>query len=402
MNKPDSDKVIVYVAGPIDADHVYECWQNKVEDQTYFGTRYLMDFYSVCAELSLQPHIIAPRRKASLPAASKYEHIEYWENPGPYTGIFYHVYGCIQVLKVIFKSIKLGASAIVTTQSRPYWFLMPIARAFGIQVIPSVHCVLWPKFQAPKKVYKFLFYLTAKFFKFGCPAIMVVSSDIETQIKEITKGECKPVFKFSPMYSNDLFEGIEEDREDEFKILFVGRIEENKGVFDLLKIAGQLHKDGKEGIVFDICGNGSALEALRQEADVLGVAKTFKCHGFCNKQKIKEFYVNSSVVVVPTRTDFIEGFNKVCSEAILASKPVITSEVCPAAAEIRPAAIIVPPDDVEAYKAAILKLYSDQSLYESKKVAAQEIRGKFLNYQNSWGAKFKEIVLNFTHLSSDR
>src|SRR6185437_9977736 len=48
-------------------------------------------------------------------------------------------------------------------------------------------------------------------------------------------------------------------------------------------------------------------------------------------------------------TDFIEGFNKVVAEGILAGKPVITSSVCPALEYVADGIVEVPPNDTQAY-----------------------------------------------------
>lgn len=401
MHTMSKDKTIVYVAGSINADHVYECWQSNQEDQSYFGNRPLLEFYNACRDLSLKPHVIAPTRTAKYPRNSKYTHIDYWQlNSKKYKGALYHISECMMILRVILRAVQLRASAIVITQGRPYWFLLNLANLFGMQVIPSIHCVLWPKLTSPKRAKKVLYSLTANFFKLGCPAIMAMSDDIEVQVREITQNKCRPIIKFLPVYTQDLFQGVEEQEKTGFKILFAGRIEANKGVFGLLEIAIQLRAEDKVNITFDICGIGSALEDLRRKVQELGLEKSFRCHGFCDKPQLKAYYVNCDVVIVPTRTDFIEGFNMVCSEAILASKPVITSEVCPAVAEIRSAALIVLPDDIEAYKVAILELYSNKALYEQKKAATYKLKEKFLDPQNGWGEKFKKVVLNYTNLAS--
>ena len=56
---------------------------------------------------------------------------------------------------------------------------------------------------------------------------------------------------------------------------------------------------------------------------------------------MRAMYDDAHVVIVPTTSDFIEGFNKVVAEAVLAGKPVITSSVCPALEYVRDAVIEV-------------------------------------------------------------
>jgi glycosyltransferase involved in cell wall biosynthesis len=79
---------------------------------------------------------------------------------------------------------------------------------------------------------------------------------------------------------------------------------------------------------------------------------------------MKEVFGRSHVIVVPTTTRFVEGFNMVIIEALLASRPVITSRVCPAVEYVEAAVREVPPDDVEAYYVAILGLARDRREYE--------------------------------------
>ena len=85
-------------------------------------------------------------------------------------------------------------------------------------------------------------------------------------------------------------------------------------------------------------------------------------------------YGASHVVVVPTRAEFPEGFNQVLAEAVISGKPVITSSVCPALEVVKEAAVEVPPDDVEAYGDAILRLYEDSALYAEKQNACPTVR----------------------------
>ena len=102
---------------------------------------------------------------------------------------------------------------------------------------------------------------------------------------------------------------------------------------------------------------------------------------------MKDMYSRSHVVVVPTRTDFVEGFNQVIAEAVLAHRPVITSAVCPALDYVREAAIEVAPDDVAAYGDAILSLCDDSALHESKISACESLRSQFLDLDNAWNAQ---------------
>ena len=70
-------------------------------------------------------------------------------------------------------------------------------------------------------------------------------------------------------------------------------------------------------------------------------------------------------MIAPTRSDFEEGFNKSCVEAVLANRPFISSPVCPAVYSLS-GRIVVPPDDVAAYREALVRLADDPFLYRKK------------------------------------
>ena len=105
------------------------------------------------------------------------------------------------------------------------------------------------------------------------------------------------------------------------------------------------------------------------------------CHGYLNSQRLSAMLAASHAVIVPTTSRFEEGFNMVCAEAILAGRPVITSQVCPALEYVRAAAVEVPPDNIEEYCQAILKLYDDRRILQTKAGSLRYISGPVLRSQ---------------------
>jgi glycosyltransferase involved in cell wall biosynthesis len=98
------------------------------------------------------------------------------------------------------------------------------------------------------------------------------------------------------------------------------------------------------------------------------------------------------VVIVPTRSDFVEGFNKVVAEGVLAGRPVIASSVCPALDYVRDAVIKVSADDVEGYRNAIVRLCDDAEFYESTRRHCAAVRSQFFIANNGWGAALRKTL----------
>jgi glycosyltransferase involved in cell wall biosynthesis len=98
------------------------------------------------------------------------------------------------------------------------------------------------------------------------------------------------------------------------------------------------------------------------------------------------------VLIVPTTSDFAEGFNQVVVEGVLAARPVITSNVCPALDYVKDAVVQVPPDDVQAYQDAIIRLADDQCLYDQKRQACLALHGQFYDRAKGWAAALRQAL----------
>jgi len=196
---------------------------------------------------------------------------------------------------------------------------------------------------------------------------------------------------FLPNYSRQQFINIQRPDFERrpFKVLFMGRTEINKGVYDVLEIASKLES---HEFHFDLCGTGSQSDKLKRSIYSRGLSKVVTYHGFIDRKRLYKLWDDSHIVIVPTTTDFEEGFNMVCSEAILAGRPVVTSAVCPALHYIRDAAIEVQPDDVDGYCDAVVKLSRDRSIYEQKQSACVPLQAQFYDENNSYGAKLKIVL----------
>ena len=145
--------------------------------------------------------------------------------------------------------------------------------------------------------------------------MLSLSRDITDQLSTLLAGTEKLVIPFLPNYRPQSFEGLPPaSSPPPSRVFFAGRIEKNKGVFDLLDIARRFAAEQRLDIEFDLCGDGSALADLRKAVESAGVGARFRCHGHCDKSTMRNMYAQAHVVIAPTTSDFIEGFNKVVAE----------------------------------------------------------------------------------------
>jgi glycogen synthase len=126
-------------------------------------------------------------------------------------------------------------------------------------------------------------------------------------------------------------------------------------------------------------------------------------HGHCQKPKMRDLLSRCHAVILPTKATFIEGFNKVVAESVLAHRPWITSHLCPAIAYVGGAGIEVPPDDVDAYLTAVLNLADDRVSYEEKRNASYKLAEQFYDENRCWAAVLKRcLIVNNSAVYSEK
>ncbi|MEO1376983.1 MAG: glycosyltransferase family 4 protein, partial [Cyanobacteria bacterium J06635_10] len=381
--------------GPENAIDAYKHWVKGEDAPSQVSVTYSSQFYEVCQTLNASCYVIAQSTKKELVQDEGFI-VEHRPVPLPNaSGIIYHLRQIWYGLHLLVSAIRFRANVVIASTGTTYWFVYSLFSLLGIKVIPSVHCTLWCKYLPVRKIDKLILGLSRNFFAKDCQAIMAVSHDISQQISQLTGSSHKPILEFFPTFRRAYFASLEAASTslEPFFVLFAGRIEENKGVFDLLEVAKRFAKEGIENINFHICGTGSALESLRLAAVEAGVDADFICHGYCTKPLMREMFNRSHIVVVPTRKDFIEGFNRVVCESILSGRPVVTSSVCPALSYMGDAVFEVPPNDTQAYGDAILALYENSELYEGKRQACLEVQEKFYDRKKSWGFALESILI---------
>lgn len=385
---------ILYASGPVDATSVYHHWRKGEVDPYHCTIPFVYQFYDLCRELDAQAYVLS---RCPTPSDFRDGNFRIKHSPVPFqrSSALLYYWGQIWVgLRLIATAIAFRPQVLVIQGGRTFpFFLSPIAW-LGIKVIPSYHCVLWAKYRPQSKLMQGIWKLNRRLFAKDCAAILSTSPDITEQIKTLTEGNHRPITQFLSIYQPQQFDHIPPPVhcQNPFNVLYVGRMTHNKGIFDLLAIAQRFRGAGQTTIHFDLCGTGPDLAPLQAAVEAAGLQDIFVCHGHCNRPQLLDRYEQAQVVIVPTTTRFTEGLNQVVLEGVLSGRPVITSAVCPAIHYVREAAIEVPPDDVQAYGDAILKLYSDPDFYHQKHLACVAIRDRFFDLSQGWGAKFKAIL----------
>lgn len=384
---------VIYAAGPGNIIGTFNCWNKKQDDPSQVSITYSGQFFDVCSALDIEGYVISSNPEKSFLKQGSFtlEHRPILFSRQ--SGILYYLGQILYELSIVTSALKFKANVVVGN-STSCFFVLSLLPRLGIQVIPSLHCVLWSKYIPQSKIQKLLWSLNRNFFAKDCLEILSISEDINEQVRQVTHNQSRPIVNFLSTYRRTEFENVDSPSKDKsiFQVLFAGRIEVDKGVFDLLEIAKQFKLEGQDNIRFNICGTGSASESLVKQVEEFELQSSFILHGYCNKSEMQKMFSLSHIVIVPTKSDFVEGLNKVVIEGVLANRPVITSSVCPALFYVKEAVLEVPPDNIEAYANAILRLRDDGKFYDDKQKNCSKCQEIFYSASQGWGEKLRLIL----------
>ncbi len=385
---------IGYISGPVDARVVHDSWRSGAP-LGYFGTSYLLQFFDVADELG---HDLIVTTSAAQP---RYDDVR----PGVHimnrprraaSGLGYHLAEVAWLWGRVRETVAAGARVIVLTDAMYHWWALVPWRWRGVRFVNALHCSIQRPAAREPLTRRVLARLLGWFhYRFADPTL-AASPLIVEQVAALSGGRIQSIL-FLPTYTPAQFAAIAPPGavprvRDDFHVLFAGRVEHNKGVFDMLEACRRLRDDGGPRFVFHICGEGTASEALQEAVDRSGMGDRFLLHGFCDRDALSQRLDESDAVVVPTRSDFEEGFAMIVAEGVIARRPVVTSRVCPALELVHEAAIEVEPDDVAGYVAALRALATDQGLYAQKVAAAEPLRDAFFDPHNGYGEKLRQVL----------
>lgn len=378
---------IIFLDGPGDAIASFQHWRAGQDIPSVTHVPFSRQFFDVCQMLNANAWLIGQHPRVQLIEDGNFR-IEHRGDPSRgQRGVAFHLSELNQALQIINDISRFRANLVIMGP-RPSPLLMSLLRLKGIRFVLVLHCVLWQKFQPLHGLRRLAMQLPVPMYRWGADAILCVSEDIKRQVRQLTHNRCQPFVDFLPHFRPDVFAGIPPPQHATrpFRVMYAGRIEPSKGVFDLLKVAAQLRKHHRNDIIFDICGDGSAFSELKQKVQQEGLADTFRLHGWCDRQQMRACFSRSHVVVVPTTTDFVEGFNMVVVEALLAGRPVISSPVCPALEYLDGAVLTVPPNDIAAYESAIIDVADNPQRYHHFQQRTTRAARRFLNDRTSFKA----------------
>lgn len=160
------------------------------------------------------------------------------------------------------------------------------------------------------------------------------------------------------------------------RLLFVGAVNEAKGVGRALKTVQRLHQKGIP-LVFDIIGDGAASGVFARQAQELGIGSCVRFHGALPRTALNEHYAQAHIMLFPT--DSSEGWPKVLSEGMAYGVVPISGNVSSIPHYLGRFQIgrALDPYDVEAFVGAIEQYWTQPGLWKQEALLGPEAAQHF-------------------------
>jgi glycosyltransferase involved in cell wall biosynthesis len=182
--------------------------------------------------------------------------------------------------------------------------------------------------------------------------VIVLSEAMRAWLTSVTGNRrivCIPNPADAPAYA-----AVEQPRD---LVLFAGRIEREKGVFDLLEAFAAIRAQ-VPGITL-VCAGEGVRDALAQRAAQLGIQDALRLPGWLDRDAIQDLLRRAAVFVLPS---YAEGQPMSLLEAMAAGTPVIATTVggVPELVTHRETGFLVAPGDAAALQQCLREVLLDR------------------------------------------
>jgi glycogen(starch) synthase len=171
---------------------------------------------------------------------------------------------------------------------------------------------------------------------------MVIHNGTSIDFFERTNGDAQPNSGSAPILS------------------FVGRYVEQKG-FDRLPEIFEVARSLVPDLQLEIMGVGPLEASVRRSFDARGLSEAVTWHSFADQAAVKARLCQATVVVIPSR---LEPFGLIATEAMAAGCAIVSSNTGGLGeSQIdNVTGLLIPPEDIQGFGAAIARLAKDGEL----------------------------------------
>lgn len=163
-------------------------------------------------------------------------------------------------------------------------------------------------------------------------------------------------------------------------ILFLGRLGERKGTFDLLECISRIDKQIDKEIKFYLCGDG-AIEEVKRRIEKLKIWHRIAHVGWIDGEQKGEYMQKTMINVLPS---YNEGLPMTILETMAVGIPNISTSIAsiPEVVYNGENGFLIIPGDLDALEGKLLRLINDVSLREKFSKASYDLINKRFSLEN--------------------
>ncbi|WP_165793886.1 glycosyltransferase family 4 protein [Hyphococcus luteus] len=390
---PDEPARLAYLPGPGDVYGTFRHWREGRHDPRSPTVTYSLQFYEFCETASCEGLLISYSAEgAPTIADGGYTFVNIAHTPGAGTASYYasryqYAQSCLKALNA-FKP-----HATILSSDFDWQYLAQAKRAAG-RLILSIHNTRWPMGAEHLSLRQKLGNAGYRLALRSADAAVCTSHECERQTKQLS-GDDFPTFVETPQLAIRKTAGQgprPAPSPTGGRLMFLGRLEQSKGVFDLLEAYSRLRAN-RPDLELVYAGGGGALAPLREAIAEKKLDGQVRALGQLGSDEVHAELAKADLVVCPTRTDFKEGLALVCFEAAAHGAPSVMSSVVPAQDLLQGACVVYPANDAAALAHAIGETLSDPERYERLSALCRKRAKITFDRSRSWGAQlYKALV----------
>lgn len=176
------------------------------------------------------------------------------------------------------------------------------------------------------------------------------------------------------------------------KLIYVGRLEEEKGVIDLIRVFNKVYSKDKK-VTLDIFGDGSLKSNMLNLIEKYNLQNNVKIHGFKDAKEINKYYKEASMYVM---CSYRESFGIVLIEAMTCGIPCIAFTRATGACDIIEDGVngyLIKDGNIDAMAEKILEYLKIKDKSKMQK-AALETASKYSieNIEDMWFNSLQELA----------
>lgn len=179
------------------------------------------------------------------------------------------------------------------------------------------------------------------------------------------------------------------EESDELVVLFIGWVNENKGVIDLFNTALELRN---ERVRFKVAGDGQSSDFIEGQIKLHNMSNNFELLGWVNEKEKISLLSSSDIFILPS---YREGYPNSLIEAMSAELPIVCSRIPGTEGIIVDShnGLFITPGNVDEMKKAIITLKMDRNLRLKlgKNARKTTIRNNRIEVATN---RFKKILIN--------